>query len=64
MKTYPQIQQEVKLRFGFVPKTCWIADVKARSGYPVRRAPNRQKGSRKYPCPADKFAAVASCLEK
>lgn len=62
MKTYRQIAQEVKLRFGFVPKPCWIADVKARSGFPVRRAPNRQTDSRKHSCPADKFAAIASCL--
>jgi hypothetical protein len=61
-KTYKQIQREVKRRFDFVPKTCWIADAKSRSGYNVRRAPNRQTSERKHPCPPDKFEAIVSCL--
>ena len=28
MATYKQIQDWVKKQYGFVPKTCWIADVK------------------------------------
>jgi hypothetical protein len=63
MKTYKQIQREVKLRFGFVPKTCWIADAKSRSGYTVRRAPNRRASARKYACPPGKFEAIVSCLD-
>jgi hypothetical protein len=27
--TYKSIQSETNRRFGFVPKTCWIADIKA-----------------------------------
>ena len=42
MATYLQIQDWVKLNYGFTPKTCWIADVKHQAGLPMRKAPNRQ----------------------
>lgn len=61
MKTYKQIQEEVKKKHGFLPKTCWIADVKEKCGYPVRRAWNR-KGKRTYPCPKSKFQAIKETL--
>jgi hypothetical protein len=32
MLTYREIQKITKSRFGFVPKTCWIADIKAEHG--------------------------------
>ena len=32
MATYKQIQTWVKQNHGFVPQTCWIADVKSKSG--------------------------------
>jgi len=41
MATYKQIQTWVKQRYWFVPKACWIADVKHMSGLPMRIAPNR-----------------------
>ena len=54
MATYKQIQNWVKKEYGFVPKTCWIADVKHKSGLPMRKAPNRQGVERLYPCPSGK----------
>ena len=59
MAIYKDIQVETKRRCGFVPKTCWIADVKAELGLISRTAANRidPKG-RKYPCPV----AKRSCL--
>ena len=61
MATYKQIQNETKRRCGFVPKTCWIADVKAALGLISRMAPNRiDAEGRKHPCPASK----RSCLTK
>ena len=42
-----------------MPKTCWIADVKERCGFPVKPAPNRlNKNKRKHPCPANKVFAI------
>ena len=52
MATYRQIQDMTKARFGFMPKTCWIADIKARHGLTQRVAPNRMDlSSRQHPCP-------------
>jgi len=39
--TYRQIQDYVKGKYGFIPKFCWIADVKEQVGLPVRCAWNR-----------------------
>lgn len=32
MATYKEIQQYVKLKYGFTPKTCWIAHMKEMYG--------------------------------
>jgi len=62
MATYKQIQSWVKNEYGFVPKTCWIADVKHKSGLPMRKAPNRKGSERVYPCPPEKEKAVRAAL--
>lgn len=52
MPTYSEIQKFVQRRHGFVPKTAWIAHVKALRGISTRRAPNRAgRGRRVVPCP-------------
>lgn len=59
MAIYKEIQQYVKLKYGFTPKTCWIAHMKEMCGIPVRVAPNRYDlNSREKPCPEDKQAAI------
>lgn len=63
MATYRQIQEWVRQKYGFVPKTCWIADVKQRSGLSVRRASNRISNSRVYPCPKDKEGPIKAALK-
>jgi hypothetical protein len=57
--TYKVIQRWVKDKFGFVPKTCWIAHLKELLGMPVRVAPNRVRlDSRSNPCPEHRKAAL------
>jgi hypothetical protein len=56
--TYKDIQAWVKDRFGFVPKTCWIAHRKEAHGLPLGRAPNRRGSQREEPCPPDKKAPI------
>jgi len=63
MATYKQIQDWVKIKYGFVPKTCWIADVKQKSGLNVRMASNRISKEREYPCPKDEEAAIKAALK-
>jgi hypothetical protein len=63
MATYQQIQKWVKNNYGFVPKTCWIADVKHQSGISMRKAPNRKGQERIYPCPEEKFKQIQQALE-
>ena len=61
--TYKDIQAQVKAVHGFVPKTCWIADVKSAHRLTVRKAPNRLSvNERAYPCPTSKRAAIEGAL--
>lgn len=62
MATYKQIQDWVKQEYGFVPKTCWIADVKDQSGLRVHKAPNRKGEARVKPCPPEKVEFICSAL--
>lgn len=62
MATYKQIQNETKRQFGFVPKTCWIADIKAENGLTSRVAANREGEDRKYPCPAEKRTRLTQVM--
>ena len=63
MAKYKQIQSWVKQQYGFVPKTCWIADVKRQSGLPVRKAPNRKGEEPRHPCPPEKITPVRAALK-
>ena len=50
MATHKEIQAPVKQTYGFVPETCWIADVKNRCGLPMSEAPTeRAKPGRSLP---------------
>jgi hypothetical protein len=62
MATYNQIQQWVEEKFGFTPKTCWIADMKEECGLPVRAAHNRQGKRRLHPCPKEKKQAIKAAF--
>ena len=62
MATYTQIQQYVQQHYGFLPKTCWIAEVKENSGLPMRKAPNRQGAERLNPCPEEKAEPIRSAM--
>ncbi|MBU8773203.1 hypothetical protein [Cytobacillus oceanisediminis] len=55
MATYPKIQEYIKQKHGYVPKTCWIAHMKEKVGLKPRIAPNRQSlNKRTNPCPEEK----------
>ena len=59
MATYKEIQEYVKSKYGFTPKTCWIAHTKEVCGLPIKIAANRYSiGSRVVPCPPDKIRAI------
>lgn len=62
MATYLQIQDWVKLNYGFTPKTCWIADVKHQAGLPMRKTPNRQGRLLVNPCPPEKIGPILAAL--
>ena len=63
MATYKEIQARVLRKYGFVPKTCWIAHVKAHLGLTRGPAPNRRDvNSRENPCPPDKWNAILECI--
>jgi len=55
MATYFQIQEYVRIVYGYVPKTCWITHCKKIFGMNVPPAPNRYDiDIRTNPCPEDK----------
>ena len=58
MTTYKEIQGYVKNRYGFEPKTCWIAHVKEIHGLNLRK---RSK-ERSNPCPHDKIECIEDAL--
>ena len=60
--TYKEIQKWVKQRYGFVPKTCWIAHVKELSGLPVEKALNRIGTGRTNRCPLDKIQKIQAAF--
>jgi len=62
MATYKQIQEWVKKKYGFTPKTCWIADVKEQCGLKVRKAWNRQGNKRMVPCPKRKVKEIKAAF--
>ena len=63
MATIPEIQSYVKSNYGFVPKSCWIADVKEACGIYVKPAPNRRSlEKRENPCPPNKQDAIKVTL--
>jgi hypothetical protein len=64
MATYRQIQERVRSKAGFVPRTCWIAHVKADHGLTLHKAPNRyEHPTRSDPCPTEKRAAIQAALQ-
>jgi len=62
--TVRETQAYVRERYGFVPQSCWIADVKEQEGWPVRRAWNRRGPERENPCPADKVGPIREALRR
>lgn len=62
MGTHKDIQKYVKQRFGFEPKTCWIAHVKELNGLPTHPSWNRAGRIREVPCPPDKRPAIEAAL--
>ena len=63
MPTYKQVQDHVRQRNGFVPKTCWIAHVLSDLGMTRGAAPNRHDvRARAHPCPPGKRPAIEDAL--
>ncbi len=62
MATYKQIQNYVKQKYGFIPKTCWIADLKSQYRLTTRVAYNRKGKERTYPCPKNKEKYIIEAL--
>ena len=55
MATYKELQEYIKITYGFIPKTCWIAHMKEVCGLNRKDAVNRiDTNKRKYPCPESK----------
>lgn len=62
--TVKEIQKYTKEHFGYVAKSCWIADVKSQCGLPVHPAWNRKcLDKREVPCPKDKIQQIKQALK-
>lgn len=63
MATYQMIQDRVKAEAGFVPRTAWIAEVKASYGLDAIEAPNPIESlSAIKPCPPERRPAIEAAL--
>lgn len=63
MATYRKIQDWVRARSGFVPKTCWIARVKSDLGLAMRTSTNRyDHPTRVNPFPGNRRSAIEAAL--
>ncbi|MCW5937605.1 MAG: hypothetical protein KIT11_09905 [Fimbriimonadaceae bacterium] len=63
MATYTEIDAYVRRTYGYVPKPCWIAHVKAHYRLncgPFGRARNHE---RKVKCPPQKWQDIEAALE-
>ena len=58
MISYADVQADVRQHDGFLPKSCWVAHLKSRLGFKMRRASNRQGRTRVEPCPRTKMPAI------
>lgn len=64
MATYTQIQDYIKNKYNYTPKTCLIAHAKEVYGISVKEANNRiDSDSRVYPCPKDKLEDLKEAFE-
>ena len=55
MDMYKQIGAYIKDKYGYTPKSCWIAHMKEVCGLNPRVSPRRHNpAERKHPCPAGK----------
>ncbi len=59
MATYKDIQDWVRKKYGFAPKSCWIAHCKELNGLPVK---TNRSTPRVVPCPANKRVAIESAF--
>lgn len=64
MATYKEIQEYVKMNFGYIPKTCWIAHAKEICGLSPKIANNRNDiNKRVFPCPAEKQSEIKKAFK-
>lgn len=64
MATYKMIQEYVKDKYGYKPKSCWIAHVKEICGLTPKASPNRHLLTRRTnPCPQDKQSDIIDTLK-
>jgi hypothetical protein len=65
MATYTQVQRYVRDRYGFLPKTCWIAHVLADHGLTTRIAVNRKDPERRVEvCPERRRPVLEAALKE
>jgi len=63
MATYREIQEYVRNKCGYIPKTCWIAHMKELCGLSTRVSPNRYSlDNRTHPCPPNKQVDIRNAF--
>lgn len=64
MASYDEIKDYCYENYGFIPKSCWIADMKQKCGIPVRISPQRKTpDSPAYPCPQNRQKAIIEAFQ-
>lgn len=63
MGNYKDIQNYLKKKYGWFPKSCYIAHAKEVYGIPVKKAPNRKGETRNWPCPEKRLELIKNAFE-
>lgn len=64
MATYKEIQDYVRINFGYITKSCWIAHCKEIYGLDPKVSLNRHNiGERKHPCPEAKQRDIEQAFQ-
>ena len=58
MASYKEIKDFVYEKYGFHPKSSWIAHAKEVYNIPVKKAPNRKGNERLWPCPEKRLEQI------
>jgi len=63
MPSNNEIRDYLKKNYDYNPKNVYIAHAKEILGIPVKKAPNRKEGERRYKCPNNRLLIMQEAFQ-